>query len=97
MLLILPVPATRVADLVVPAHLITWPSLPVRTRRDPSGNRCTGMVATGPTRRSAAAVVRSSGEPDPVEPGAPQHAVQELPCEAMPMPTGGDRCQTTRY
>ncbi len=95
MLLALHVHYTRVADLIVPDHLITTPSLPVRSYRDPFGNWCSRIVApAGRTRLSAAGVVRDSGEPDPVAPNAEQHAVQDLPWEVLPFLLGSRYCDT---
>lgn len=95
MLLTLHVHYTRVADLVTPDHLITRPSLPVRTYRDPFGNWCSRiLVPAGSTHLSATGLVLDSGEPDPVEPNAQQHAVEDLPGETIPFLLGSRYCET---
>jgi len=97
MILTLNVHYTRVSDLVVPDHLRTDPSVPLAAYRDGFGNWCTRIVAPqGRIRLFADAVVRDSGQPDVVVPGAPQHFVQDLPEETLVYLLGSRYCETDR-
>ncbi|HUN96746.1 MAG TPA: transglutaminase family protein [Bradyrhizobium sp.] len=97
MLLVLNVHYTRISDMVVPDHLITSPSIPIRAYRDGFGNWCSCIVApAGRTRLSANGVVNDSGEPDVVAVAAQQHAVQDLPDEALGFLLGSRYCETDR-
>jgi|SRR5271163_2208216 len=84
MLLMLTVHYARVSDMVVPDHLVTSPSIPIRAFRDGFGNWCSRILApAGRTRLSASGIVNDTGEPDVVASGARQHAVEQLPDEAL--------------
>lgn len=97
MILTLNIHYTRVSDLVVPDHLITDPSVPLRAYRDGFGNWCTRLVAPpGRIRLSTDAVVRDSGEPDVVVPDARQHPVEDLPEESLVYLLGSRYCETDR-
>jgi transglutaminase-like putative cysteine protease len=97
MLLMLNVHYTRVSDMVVPDHLVTSPSIPIRAYRDGFGNWCSRIVApTGRTRLSANRIVNDTGEPDVVAGEAPQYAVEELPDEALLLLLGSRYCETDR-
>ncbi|MGZ8409088.1 MAG: transglutaminase-like domain-containing protein [Hyphomicrobium sp.] len=97
MILTLNIHYTRVSDLVVPDHLITDPSVPLRAYRDGFGNWCTRLVAPpGRIRLSTDAVVRDSGEPDVVVPDARQHQVEDLPEESLVYLLGSRYCETDR-
>jgi transglutaminase-like putative cysteine protease len=97
MVLMLKVHHTRVSDLVVPDRLVTSPSLPIRAYRDGFGNWCNRIVApAGRTRLSTSAVVNDSGEPDRVALEAHQHAVEDLPDDALVFLLGSRYCETER-
>jgi transglutaminase-like putative cysteine protease len=97
MVLMLHVHHSRVADLVVPDHLITEPALPVHAYHDSFGNWCTRIVAPpGRTRIASTAVVNDAGLPDPFLPSARQHAVQDLPDDALVFLLGSRYCETDR-
>ena len=66
MLLMLSVHYTRVSDIVVPDHLVTSPSIPIRAYRDGFGNWCSRIVAPpGRTRRRTALILAwSSANPN---------------------------------
>ena len=97
MLLMLNVHYTRVSDMVVPDHLVTRPSLPIRAYRDGFGNWCSRIVApAGRTRLSSSGIVNDTGEPDVVASGARQHAVEQLPDEALVFLLGSRYCETDR-
>ena len=97
MVLMLHVHHSRVDDLVVPDHLMTEPALPVHAYRDSFGNWCSRLVApAGRTRIVSTAVVTDAGLPDAAFPDAPQHAVQDLPDDAMVFLLGSRYCETDR-
>ena len=97
MLLMLNVHYTRISDMVVPDHLVTSPSIPIRAYRDGFGNWCNRIVApAGRTRLSANGIVKDTGEPDVVASGAQQHAVEDLPDEALVFLLGSRYCETDR-
>jgi len=97
MLLMLSVHYTRVSDMVVQDRLVTSPSIPIRAYRDGFGNSCSRIVApTGRTRLSADGIVNGTGEPDVVASDARQHAVDELPDEALLFLLGSRYCETDR-
>jgi transglutaminase-like putative cysteine protease len=97
MLLTLNVHYTRASDMVVPDHLVTSPSIPIRTYRDGFGNWCNRIVApTGRTRLSGNGIVKDSGEPDTVAIAAQQHALEDLPDEALVFLLGSRYCETDR-
>ena len=83
-ILVLNVHFTRVSDLLNPDHILISPAAPISGYRDSFGNWCSRVVlGPGPTRISTDAVIRDSGLPDPVVPGAHQVAVESLPEEAL--------------
>ena len=76
----------RLGDLVEAETFAVDPPLMGESYVDGFGNRCTRIQV--PTEASSVRlrnsfVVRDSGLPDPVEPDAVQHAVAELPTEAL--------------
>jgi transglutaminase-like putative cysteine protease len=97
MLLMLNIHHSRVADIVMPDHLVTNPSLMVRGYRDAFGNWCSRIVApTGRTKLSAAAIVNDDGEPDRTAIDAHQHAVPDLPDDALVFLLASRYCETDR-
>ncbi|MGH8554687.1 MAG: transglutaminase-like domain-containing protein [Gammaproteobacteria bacterium] len=97
MILTLNVHFTRVSDIIVPDHLITNPSVPIRAYRDGYGNWCSRIVTPkGEIQLSADAVVKDTGEPDEVAPSAQQHPVQDLPEETLVFLLGSRYCETDR-
>jgi transglutaminase-like putative cysteine protease len=97
MVLMLTVHHTRAADLVAPDRLTADPSVPIRTYRDGFGNRCSRIVApAGRTRLFANGVVNDTGEPEIAAIEAPQHAVEDLPAEALVFLLGSRYCETDR-
>jgi transglutaminase-like putative cysteine protease len=97
MLLMLNVHYTRAADMIVPDHLATSPAIPIRAYRDGFGNWCSRIVApTGRTHICAHGIVKDTGEPDAVASGAHQHAVEDLPDEALVFLLGSRYCETDR-
>jgi transglutaminase-like putative cysteine protease len=97
MILVLSLHFSRVSDVVRPDHLRVSPSVPVRAYRDLFGNWCTRIVApAGQTRISADAIVRDTGVPDVVVPGAAQTPVEALPEETIVFLLGSRYCETDR-
>ena len=95
MILTLNVHYTRASDLIVPDHLTTDPAVPIAAYRDAFGNWCSRIVApAGRIRIAGTAVVRDSGEPDAVVPGAWQVAVPDLPEETLVFLLGSRYCET---
>jgi transglutaminase-like putative cysteine protease len=95
MLLMLNIHYTRASDIVVPDHLVTRPAVPITAYRDLFGNWCSRIVApAGTTTITTTAVLRDSGVPDPVVPDAVQHAVEELPEEAILFLLPSRYCET---
>lgn len=92
---ILNVHYSRFADLEVPDHLLTDPSLTIRSYRDEYGNWCSRLLApAGPLTLSTRGIVRDSGLADPVRPYARQHAVEDLPFETLQYLLGSRYCDT---
>ena len=88
---------TRASDIIVPDHLTTSPSVPITPYRDGFGNWCSRIVApAGRMRLAADGTVRDSGLPDVIVPLASQHAVEELPAEAIVYLLGSRYCETDR-
>src|SRR6267378_738559 len=97
MLVMLNVHFSRVSDMVVADHLVTSPSVAIRAYRDGFGNWCNRIVApAGRTRLSANGIVKDTGEPDVVASRAQQHAVEDLPDEALVFLLGSRYCETDR-
>jgi transglutaminase-like putative cysteine protease len=97
MIMVLGAHFTRAADIVVPDHLMTSPSVPVSPYRDSFGNWCSRLVApAGRFRLWANGVVNDSGQPDITAPWADQHAVEDLPAETLTFLLGSRYCETDR-
>lgn len=97
MLLTLNVHFTRVSDLITPDHITTNPSIPISAYRDGFGNWCSRIVApVGEVRISTDALVNDDGLPDPEDPSASQHAVEDLPAESLVFLLGSRYCETDR-
>jgi transglutaminase-like putative cysteine protease len=95
MLLMLNVHHSRVGDIVVPDQLTTDPPLAVHAYRDGFGNWCSRILAPpGTVRIASTAEVNDSGTPDPVVASASQHAVQDLPDDALVFLLGSRYCET---
>lgn len=98
MIITLAVHHSRVSELVYPDHLLTRPALPLRGYRDGFGNWCHRVVApAGRTTFSVDTRIHDSGLPDPVDFGAQQPAVQDLPEETLVFLLGSRYCETDRF
>jgi transglutaminase-like putative cysteine protease len=97
MILTLNVHYSRVSDLAVPDHIVTQPAVAITGYRDGFGNWCSRLVAPpGEIRISSDAVIHDSGLPDPTDPGAMQHAVEDLPSDTLVYLQGSRYCETDR-
>lgn len=97
LILTLNVHYSRASDLLTPDHIRTTPALPTRGYRDSFGNWCQRIVAPqGKLRIAGEALVRDSGQPDPVVPNAWQHPVEQLPEETLQFLLGSRYCETDR-
>jgi len=95
MIAMLNVHYSRFGDLERPDFLTTTPSVPLESYRDGFGNWCTRLVAmAGDFTLSTDGTIRDSGEHDPVNFGAMQHAVQDLPSETLVYLLGSRYCDT---
>jgi transglutaminase-like putative cysteine protease len=97
MVLVLNIHFSRVSDLLIPDHIVTRPATAISAYRDGFGNWCSRIVAPpGEIRISTDALISDSGQPDPVDPDAPQHAVEDLPAETLVYLLGSRYCETDR-
>jgi transglutaminase-like putative cysteine protease len=73
------------------------PFIPTVPYRDGFGNWCTRILApAGRLRLSARALLRDSGEPDPIAVAGHQHPVEELPEDVVVYLLGSRYCETDR-
>ena len=97
MLLMLSLHPSRAGDQVEPREIAFDPPIRARDYRDGFGNVCTRILApAGRIVISTETVVEDPGTPDPVVPDARQHAVEDLPDEAMVYLLGSRYCDTDR-
>lgn len=95
MILLLNIHYSRASDIVIPDHLATQPSVPITGYRDLFGNWCNRIVAPpGQIRLTSRGVLRDTGQPDVVVSAAEQHAVEDLPEEALVFLLGSRYCET---
>lgn len=95
MIVLLNVHYSRFADLEQADFLRASPSVRFDCYRDAFGNWCTRLVApAGEFTLSTEGVIRDSGLPDPVSPGARRLPVQELPPEVLVYLLGSRYCET---
>jgi transglutaminase-like putative cysteine protease len=93
-LLMLSLHPSRAATARQPECLEVEPAAALSEYRDLLGNRCHRALApAGRVVFRSAAVVEDSGLPDPQVPGAPQHAVQDLPEDALLFLLGSRYCE----
>jgi transglutaminase-like putative cysteine protease len=86
---------SRSADLIVPDRLVANPAVPITGYSDRFGNWISRLIAPGDqVRFSAHAVVRDTGQPDPVCTEAAQHGVHDLPEETLLFLLGSRYCET---
>src|SRR6204780_1574700 len=84
MVAMLHVHPSRIADLRAPDELQITPIAPVDQYHDSFGNICSRFVApVGQLRLYNSTLIEDSGEPDPVNPGARQMPVEDLPSDVL--------------
>jgi transglutaminase-like putative cysteine protease len=95
MVLMLNVHPSRAADLLAPDLIRVAPLRPLASYTDMFGNTCCRLVApAGDIRIVTDTVVADSGLPDPVVPDARQHAVADLPHDALIFLMSSRYCET---
>jgi len=88
---------TRVSDLSAPDHLVLDPSVPISGYRDGFGNWCSRFVApAGAICLSTDAIIRDSGQADPVVWDAGQVPVECLPEETLVFLLASRFCDSDR-
>ena len=97
MILMLSVHPSREPDLETPAVISFDPPIPARNYADGFGNICTRIVAPqGGVAAHWEAVIRDSGLPDAVLPGAAQSPIADLPDDALVFLLGSRYCEVDR-
>jgi transglutaminase-like putative cysteine protease len=97
MLLVLSVHPTRLPDLQTPQHLSFDPAIASDDYEDGFGNVCTRIIAPpGVMTIRTDFIVADSGEPDVIARDARQHAIDELPEDALVFLLGSRYCETDR-
>jgi transglutaminase-like putative cysteine protease len=97
MIFMLNVHPSRKADLLTTDRLRATPARAITTYRDGFGNKCARLIApAGEIRIATDATVSDTGKPDPVVLGAEEHAVADLPHDALVYLLGSRYCQTDR-
>jgi transglutaminase-like putative cysteine protease len=95
--LMLNVHPSRAADLLMPDFIRTAPLRPLTIYTDMFGNICCRLVApAGDLRTMTDTLVMDSGLPDDIAPDAPQHAVADLPHEALMFLMGSRYCEVDK-
>lgn len=96
-IVILNVHFTRVSDLVSPDHIVLSPSAAISGYRDGFGNWCSRFLApAGQLQISSDAIVKDTGQPDPVVPIAQQVRVEQLPEETLVFLLASRFCDSDR-
>jgi transglutaminase-like putative cysteine protease len=97
MILMLNLHPSRMSDLMTPHRLVFNCEARARDYHDSFGNVCTRVVApVGLFSVAASFVVRDSGAPDPVDAGAREVPVEDLPDDALIYLLGSRYCDTDR-
>jgi transglutaminase-like putative cysteine protease len=97
MILMLSVHPSRFADLETPDRMRLDPPIPVNTYHDSFGNFCHVIRApSGRLTMSADFNVHDTGEPDKIAAEAEQHALEDLPVDALVYLLGSRYCETDR-
>ena len=98
MVALLNVHPSREPDLVEPDLLGVSPEFPVTVYLDTFGNRCTRFTApAGRLRLTNSAIIRDSGEADPVNCAAREHPVGDLPNEILIYLLNSRYCEVDRF
>ncbi len=95
MILALNIHESRAADVLTSTHLTTQPALSMAVYADLFGNWCSRIVApAGMSVLGFDAVLRDSGQPDPVAPWEMQVPVEHLPESTLVYLLGSRYCET---
>ena len=98
MVALLHVHPSRVADLRAPDDLHTDPAIVTEAYLDSFGNRCTRFLAPkGLLRLTTSTLIHDSGLADPVNPGAREVPVQELPHDVLKYLINSRYCEVDRF
>jgi transglutaminase-like putative cysteine protease len=97
MLVLLDLASEREAMVRRPGGMTIEPGVPVERFFDGFGNRCTRIVAPeGQIRIWNDLIVADDGRPDPVAPGAKQHAIEDIPRDHLVYLLGSRYCEVDR-
>lgn len=97
MVLMLTVHHSRAGDIITPDRMLAEPAISTASYRDGFGNWCSRIVApAGRLKLAGSALLRDSGEPDPIVDAMHQHRVEDLPDEALVFLLGSRYCETDR-
>ncbi len=97
MIVMLNVHYSRVGYFEVPDQLMTSPAVPVGSYRDSFGNWCNRLLAPpGRFTLGTQGIINDDGAADPIDLGAVQHAVEELPPDTLLFLLGSRYCETDR-
>ena len=95
MILMLNVHPSRAGDLITPDRLRITPPRSITPYIDGFGNKCVRLLAPpGELRVASDSIVADSGRPDPVDLGAQETAVANLPHDALVYLLGSRYCET---
>jgi transglutaminase-like putative cysteine protease len=95
MIFMLNVHPSRMPDLVTPDRLRLTPSRAITPYIDGFGNKCVRVLAPpGELRIACDTIVADSGKPDRVDLAAEQHAVADLPHDALVYLLASRYCET---
>lgn len=98
MVALLNVHPSRERDLIEPDDVAVFPEVPVTLYLDSFGNRCTRFTApAGRLRLTNSALIRDSGEADPVNWTARERAVGDLPNEVLTYLLNSRYCEVDRF
>jgi transglutaminase-like putative cysteine protease len=88
---------SRTGDLREPDELQVTPGVPIKSYIDSFGNRCSRFLAPqGHFGLSCSTLIQDSGKPDPLEPSARAHPVEELPDETLIYLLNSRYCEVDR-
>jgi transglutaminase-like putative cysteine protease len=97
MVFMLNVHSSRAADLLTSDRMRVTPARTITTYTDGFGNKCVRLLApAGEIRIAGDAIIADSGKPDPVDSGAEEHPIADLPHDALVYLLGSRYCQTDR-
>ncbi|MCC6920639.1 MAG: transglutaminase family protein [Alphaproteobacteria bacterium] len=86
---------SRFGDLERPDRLVTNPVVPIESYRDMFGNWCCRLTApAGGFAMGTDSIIRDDGRPDAFDATAVQHAVEDLPAEALPFLLPSRYCES---